>query len=247
MNIERQSWSKRDMTPFNNNECDLLIVEDAPDNQVAIYNFLSDQYEIGPQTPMNQMVVSIVSDLDKKSKSDLRGTTELAWHIDGAYHHKPYDMVALYALKATEESGETLFVDTRIEDLYPEYFVKHADTWIDFDIERFMEAKRTGKTGNFFQKDESQDKFFNTYNGVSHKLVQEDKEGKYLFYQESYAIYDETEKLQDLIYSEDRIYKHKWKPGEICITNNKATNHKRLSSDCKGRHLWKYCFYDKAV
>ena len=50
--------------------------------------------------------------------------------------------------------------------------------------------------------------------------------------------------IKEFLYHPNRIYRHKWKKGELVLFNNKATNHKRESGGSK-RHLWKVALYQK--
>ena len=69
-----------------------------PCSQVDIWNFLEKSFTPAPQDPMDQMFVNIVSDERAKAKENLKGNTELEWHIDKGYSENPPQYVALYSV-----------------------------------------------------------------------------------------------------------------------------------------------------
>ena len=51
---------------------------------------------------MDQMFVNIVSDERALAKENLKGNTELEWHIDKGYSENPPEYVALYSVNIDE-------------------------------------------------------------------------------------------------------------------------------------------------
>ena len=60
-----------------------------------------------------------------RAKENLKGNTELEWHIDKGYSEKPPEYVALYSVDIDEDAGNTLFVDSRILEDIPDYYRDH--------------------------------------------------------------------------------------------------------------------------
>ena len=94
MEISNQIWKDRDLTPLVDNKVDLVVIDETPTCQVEIYNFLSQYYEVCPQDPLNQIFVSIQN--NPAHRDSLRSETELAWHIDGIYKEKPYNLSLIH-------------------------------------------------------------------------------------------------------------------------------------------------------
>ena len=61
---------------------DLTVLKNTPCSQVEIWNFLENAFRPAPQDPFDQMFVNIVSDERALAKENLKGNTELEWHID---------------------------------------------------------------------------------------------------------------------------------------------------------------------
>ena len=85
---------------------------------------------------MDQMFVNIVSDERALAKENLKGNTELEWHIDKGYSENLPEYVALYSVDIDEDAGDTLFVSSRIlEDLLIIIenikMIKFSLIWID--------------------------------------------------------------------------------------------------------------------
>ena len=237
----QQEWKNRNVLPIINNEVDLIIINKVPCSQTEIWNFLEPYYKPAPQDPMDQMWVNVVNDDRSKSKLNLKGDTNLEWHIDKGYAKQPFDVVGLYSVDIDEGAGDTLFVDSRITDLIPQYFEKHKDLIVKFNIDRFLHDK---EYGYHFRSEAERRWFRRKYGQVNHKLFQKDKRGDYIFYCEAYNLIPDTDMIKEFLYHPNRIYRHKWKKGELVLYNNKATNHKRESGGSK-RHLWKVALYQK--
>ena len=187
------------------------------------------------------MFVNIVSDERALAKENLKGNTELEWHIDKGYSENPPEYVALYSVNIDEGSGNTLFVSSRILDDLPDYYRKHKDDKVQFDMNRFIHDK---EYGYHFRNEAERRWFRRKYRNVEHELVQGDKEGVYLYYCEAYNDLPEMQMIKDKLYDPKRIHRHKWKKGQLLIYNNKATNHKRENGGSK-RHLWKIALYER--
>ena len=129
MKHDRHEWNNRSVFNLTQNEVDLVVIDNVPCSQVAIWNFLETFFKPAAQDPMDQMFVNIVSDERAKSKENLKGDTELEWHIDKGYSDSPPDFVCLYAVDMDHGAGDTLFVDSRICNDIPEYFLKYKDMY----------------------------------------------------------------------------------------------------------------------
>ena len=138
MKYIRQEWKTRNIIPLIDNEVDVLIIENTPCSQIEMFNFLTPYYEVAPQDPLDQMWVSVVSDKRSEQKDNLKGNTELEWHIDKGYSKNPPEYVALYSVDIDEEAGDTLFVDSRIVEDIPDYYKKHKNDIVQFDMNRFI-------------------------------------------------------------------------------------------------------------
>jgi hypothetical protein len=241
MKYIRQEWKTRNIIPLIDNEVDVLIIENTPCSQIEMFNFLTPYYEVAPQDPLDQMWVSVVSDKRSEQKDNLKGNTELEWHIDKGYAKRPFDMVLLYSVLVGQDSGDTLFVDNRITDLIPDYFKKFQDEIVKFDVNRFLHSDQYGY---HFRNEIERRWFRRKYGTVNHKLFQQDKRGDYIFYCEAYNIIPDADVVKEFLYHPNRIYRHKWKTGELLLYNNKATNHKREKGGVE-RHLWKLALYEK--
>ncbi len=237
----KQDWKSRDALPIISNETDCVVIENTPCSQVAIWNFLEKHFSPAPQDPMDQMFVNIVSDERAKSKENLKGDTELEWHIDKGYSDSPPDFVCLYAVDMDHGAGDTLFVDSRICNDIPEYFLKYKNTKVKFDMNRFI---HDDQYGYHFRNEAERRWFRRKYRNIEHNLFQSDKCGDYIYYCEAYNELPEIEMIKQKLYAEHRIYRHKWKKGQLIIYNNKATNHKRENGGTK-RHLWKLALYKR--
>ena len=187
------------------------------------------------------MFVNIVSDERAKSKENLKGDTELEWHIDKGYSDSPPDFVCLYAVDMDEGAGDTLFVDSRICGDIPEYFSKHKHNKVKFDMNRFI---HDDQYGYHFRNEAERRWFRRKYRNIEHNLFQSDNRGDYIYYCEAYNELPEIKMIKQKLYAEHRIYRHKWKKGQLIIYNNKATNHKRENGGTK-RHLWKLALYKR--
>ena len=140
MNIDEHDWKNKSLDSLVNNEVDLVVINNVPTCQVEIYNFISKYYEICPQDPLNQIFVSIKHN-PSNDKEDLRSESELAWHIDGMYKQKPYNITGLYCIDI-DGRADTMFVDNRIVDNIPEYYKKHKDDLAVIDMEKLTDDKR---------------------------------------------------------------------------------------------------------
>ena len=241
MKHKRQEWKNRNAQPIINNEIDCIVIENVPCSQVDIWNFLEKSFTPAPQDPMDQMFVNIVSDERANAKENLKGNTELEWHIDKGYSENPPQYVALYSVDMDEDAGNTLFVDSRICDDIHEYYQKYKNMKVKFDMDRFI---HDDQYGYHFRSETERRWFRRKYRNIEHNLFQEDKSGPYVYYCEAYNELPEMQMIKQKLYDPKRIYRHKWRKGELIIYNNKATNHKRENGGTK-RHLWKIALYDR--
>jgi hypothetical protein len=239
MQISVQNWKEKNLLPLVNNEVDLVVINDVPTCQVEIYNFISAHYKICPQDPLNQIFVSIKNN-PQNDKEDLRSETELAWHIDGMYKQKPYNITGLYCVDI-DGRADTKFVDNRIIDQIPHFYDKCKDDLAVIDMEKLTDDKRYP----YKFKDEREKKLFRRFHkSVRHQLFQEDKRGKYIYYSNSSSTLEDSEMIDNILYSNDRIYSHEWKKKQLVLCNNVTTNHKRNANNSKSRHMWKVCAWN---
>jgi len=187
------------------------------------------------------MFVNIVSDERALAKENLKGNTELEWHIDKGYANDTPEYVALYSVDIDEDAGNTLFVSSRILEDIPDYYRKHKNDKVSFDMNRFIHDKQYGY---HFRSESERRLFRRKYGKVEHDLVQGDNKGVYLYYCEAYNDLPEMQMIKDKLYDPDKIHRHKWQKGQLLIYNNKATNHKRENGGSK-RHLWKIALYER--
>ena len=241
MKHNRLDWKNRSVFDLIQNDVDLTVLENVPCSQVKIWNFLETFFAPSPQDPMDQMFVNIVSDERALAKENLKGNTELEWHIDKGYSENPPEYVALYSVDMDEEAGDTLFVDSRIVEDIPDYYRKHKDDKVQFDMNRFI---HDNQYGYHFRNEVERRWFRRKYRNVEHELVQGDNRGVYLYYCEAYNNLPEMKMIKDKLYEPKRIHRHKWQKGQLLIYNNKATNHKRENGG-KKRHLWKIALYKR--
>ena len=235
MKYEIQEWKEKNMLPLLNNDVDMIIFNDTPTCQVEIYNFISKYYEVCPQDPLNQIFVSIVHDV-KNSKENLQGDIELMWHIDGNYKKRPYNITGLYCVDI-DERADTMFVDNRIVDMIPEYYDRYKDDVVKVAVKKFVEDDRYPE--KLSQREKRM--FRLIYSSSKHRLFQEDKRGKYIYYCNGNNVIQEPEYIDSILYDESRIYSHEWKPKQLVLYNNITTNHKRKANRSKKRHMWKVC------
>ena len=190
---------------------------------------------------MDQMFVNIVSDERALAKENLKGNTELEWHIDKGYSENPPEYVALYSVDIDEDAGDTLFVDSRILEDIPNYYRDHKNDLVQFDMNRFI---HDNQYGYHFRNEVERRWFRRKYRNVEHELVQGDNRGVYLYYCEAYNNLPEMQMIKNKLYDPKRIHRHKWQKGQLVVYNNKATNHKRENGGTK-RHLWKIALYKR--
>tara|TARA_A100001011_G_C14295667_1_gene838299 strand:- start:1188 stop:1913 length:726 start_codon:yes stop_codon:yes gene_type:complete len=241
MKHNHQDWKNRSVFDLIENKVDLTVIENVPCSQVQIWNFLETFFTPSAQDPMDQMFVNIVSDERATAKENLKGNTELEWHIDKGYSENPPQYVALYSVDIDDTAGDTLFVDSRILEDMPHYYTKHKNDTVKFDMNRFI---HDNEYGYHFRSEVERRWFRRKYRNIEHELVQSDKQGVYLYYCEAYNNLPEMEMIKNKLYDPKRIHRHKWKKGQLVIYNNKATNHKRENGGTK-RHLWKIALYER--
>ena len=241
MKHNRLDWKNRSVFDLIQNDVDLTVLENTPCSQVEIWNFLETFFKPSPQDPMDQMFVNIVSDERALAKENLKGNTELEWHIDKGYSENPPEYVALYSVDIDEDAGDTLFVDSRILEDIPDYYRDHKNDLVQFDMNRFI---HDNQYGYHFRNEVERRWFRRKYRNVEHELVQGDNRGVYLYYCEAYNNLPEMQMIKDKLYNPERIHRHKWQKGQLLIYNNKATNHKRENGG-KKRHLWKIALYKR--
>ncbi len=234
-------WKDRSVWQLLQNEVDLVTINNVPCSQVEIWNFLEAFFKPAPQDPMDQMFVNIVSDERALAKENLKGNTELEWHIDKGYSEKPPEYVALYSVDMDENAGNTLFVDSRILDDMPDWYRKYKEDKVQFDMNRFIHSKDYGYA---FRNETERRWFRRKYRKVEHDLCEGNNRGVYLYYCEAYNDLPEMQLVKDKLYKPERIHRHKWEKGQLLIYNNKATNHKRENGGTK-RHLWKLALYER--
>ncbi len=234
-------WKSRSVFDLLQNDVDLTVIENTPCSQVEIWNFLETFFKPSPQDPMDQMFVNIVSDERALAKENLKGNTELEWHIDKGYSQNPPEYVALYSVDIDDTGGDTLFVDSRILEDIPDYYRDHKDDIVKFNMDRFIHDKQYGY---HFRNEVERRWFRRKYRHIEHELVQGDSRGVYLYYCEAYNNLPEMKMVKEKLYDPKRIHRHKWKKGQLVIYNNKATNHKRENGGVK-RHLWKIALYKR--
>ncbi len=234
-------WKSRSVFDLLQNDVDLTVIENTPCSQVEIWNFLETFFKPSPQDPMDQMFVNIVSDERALAKENLKGNTELEWHIDKGYSQNPPEYVALYSVDIDDTAGDTLFVDSRILEDIPDYYRDHKDDIVKFNMDRFIHDKQYGY---HFRNEVERRWFRRKYRHIQHELVQGDSRGVYLYYCEAYNNLPEMKMVKEKLYDPKRIHRHKWKKGQLVIYNNKATNHKRENGGVK-RHLWKIALYKR--
>lgn len=236
MKIEIQDWKERNLQPLVDNDIDLIVINETPTCQIQLYEFISKSYQVCPQDPLNQIFVSILNN-STNTKENLDSTRELMWHIDGNYKKRPYNITGLYCIDIVGRA-DTLFVDNRIVDDIPEYYNKHKDDYVDIDMKKFVNDKRYPYR---FNNEREKRMFRLLYGSSKHKLFQEDKRGKYMYYCNGNNIIDQKEYIDNIMYSPERIYSHQWNNKQLVIYNNITTNHKRLSNNLETRHMWKVC------
>ena len=241
MKHQRLDWNNRTVFDLLQNDVDLTVIENVPCSQVEIWNFLETFFKPSPQDPMDQMFVNIVSDERALAKENLKGNTELEWHIDKGYSENPPEYVALYSVDIDEDAGDTLFVDSRILEDIPNYYRDHKNDLVQFDMNRFI---HDNQYGYHFRNEVERRWFRRKYRNVEHELVQGDNRGVYLYYCEAYNNLPEMQMIKNKLYDPKRIHRHKWQKGQLVVYNNKATNHKRENGGTK-RHLWKIALYKR--
>ena len=241
MKHNRLDWNNRSVFNLIQNDVDLTVIENVPCSQVKIWNFLETFFTPSPQDPMDQMFVNIVSDERALAKENLKGNTELEWHIDKGYSENPPEYVALYSVDIDEDAGDTLFVDSRILEDVPDYYRDHKNDIVQFDMNRFI---HDNQYGYHFRNEVERRWFRRKYRNVEHELIQGDRRGVYLYYCEAYNNLPEMQMIKEKLYDPKRIHRHKWQKGQLLIYNNKATNHKRENGGTK-RHLWKIALYER--
>ena len=241
MILNRLDWNNRSGFDLIQNDVDLTVIENVPCSQVKIWNFLETFFRPSPQDPMDQMFVYIVSDERSLAKENLKGNTELEWHIDKGYSENPPEYVALYSVDIDEDAGDTLFVDSRILEDIPDYYRDHKNDLVQFDMNRFI---HDNQYGYHFRNEVERRWLRRKYRNVEHELIQGDRRGVYLYYCEAYNNLPEMQMIKEKLYDPKRIHRHKWQKGQLLIYNNKATNHKRENGGTK-RHLWKIALYER--
>ena len=229
MEVTIQKWEDRDLSPLKRKDTDLMVIENTPPSQMEIFKFVSQYYEVVGQNPMDTIFLDITS--SGEGRGNLYSSSDLEWHMDGGYMQDPVHVTGLYAVDVSDDAGRTMFVSNRIECPIP-------DRLVSANMDRFTKSERYG----YKFKTEADRRWFRLkYRNVKHQLVQEDSKSKYVFYSEAYTDLplDEKKIMEDILYAPDRIYYHKWKKGDLMISNNLTTNHKREGTSAGNRHLWR--------
>ena len=65
-----------------------------------------------------------------------------------------------------------------------------------------------------------------------------------MYYSNSSSTLDESDMIDEILYSPDRVYSHEWKKRQLILSNNITTNHKRDANSSKRRHMWKVCAWN---
>ena len=249
MKFISQDWKEANLKPLLERETDVLVINRVPCEQLTIHEFLTRELHPAPQDPMDQMWVSIISDTRGEQVDNLKGNTKLEWHIDKGYCVDPFDFVALYSVDVSENVPRTLFTSSRILDELPEgYADRNRDAKVWFDVDRAIYDPQYGYA---FRKDSERRWFRRRYPLHYHDLIQRDAAGEYVYYCEPYAVdgVEAQDQIHELMYSDERLYKHSWKRRQLIVYNNKTTNHSREApkeGGCK-RHLWKIGLYEDST
>lgn len=157
------------------------------------------------------------------------GDGPVAFHSDSSFMPEPLKATALYALEVPDDGGDTLFVN--MYEVYQRPEIYH-------DRERL---KKNGRTALF--------SYTRAFDGVElsarHPIVQRHPEtGRELIYLnrlhskeiESFGVSHETDicvdcYLRDILdwIEQEPHYKHRWRPGDLIVWDNRCTQHARTN------------------
>jgi len=165
------------------------------------------------------------------------GNGPVPFHSDSSFKKQPLKATALYALEVPPEGGDTLFVN--MYDVYQRPEIYH-------DRDRL---KKNGRTALF--------SYTRAFDGVElsarHPIVQRHPEtGRELIYLnrlhskeiESFGVSHETDicvdcYLRDILdwIEEAPCYRHRWRPGDLIVWDNRCTQHARTDFSPTHRRL----------
>ena len=166
------------------------------------------------------------------------------WHSDLSYDANPSDATMLYSVDVPDEGGDTLFANMVLAyETLPEATKQR--------IKGLLAVHRYGYRGDGAVVDLDQEQE-SGHPDVLHPVVRPHREsGKVaLFVNPGFTVRiegmdeDESRELLDELFEHatkpEFIYRHKWQPGQIVASDNRATMHSATGGyEGKPRTLWR--------
>ena len=180
---------------------------------------------------------------EAKRASDLSLDGRLEWHSDYSNHHKAFGL-GLQALSAKGADTQWMYSPNAYRDLSEELKLRLNNAWGQFmynyqswapDL-NLEEKARFEKT----QADE-----------VPYTLPLEQRNpggllGIYLHFHNQARCQEDPsliEELREHCYQDRYIYNHQWKEGDIVLSDQIITTHRRVGADISERLLHRYTFF----
>ena len=206
-----QKIKDTDIQDLKNGIVSVLVVRNIPLSLKALLKQLNRIGKLQKQDISSDFVNTVIHSRD---------TPKLPWHTDRSYHPSPPCFVALYSLKipAGNPSGNTRFCD--MQQAYQDLSKEMAAALSPLQLLHL----------NRYQKDPREKPLAKNFRLLSavHPLVQSDKTGKYLFFNQDYTdSFPIKQELCEHVYQKTYIYTHCWSPFDLVISNNLKTNHCR--------------------
>lgn len=227
--VETEIFDQSHVEKLYDGSIGVLIIKNSKPEDIEFFG------ELLPQDMYSTKVIPIGT--TNKEEEHVWSTTEMLWHQDRAYNKDVHPFVGLYCIAADEGASGTYFCDMQAvyRDSSDELKNKCDDVIAVNEVAKYF---RQAEYPHTF-RNKVWERAYKAKAKAEHKLVQEDKHGKFYFYSEAYTIVEFEDELKSISYQDKYIYKHTWSPTDLVVYNNYKVAHKRdyTAPEVDRRHL----------
>ena len=211
---------KETLEDFYNGNIDVIIIKNSTAETIHEIGQLEKQDLHGTyQVPIGANQAS-------EKKQVLRQEEDQPWHNDRMYYRDIHSFCGLRAVHVEEGAGDTYFCDMKAawaslpEDLKEK--VK-AEGEVEFSLANFFKRARYP----YDVQDPRELRWLRIKRRCKNTIYKKDKYGEYAYFSPLYVSSEYFDILNELLFKDEFIYRHKWESGDLIIWNNHTLSHKR--------------------
>jgi len=211
---------KDTMKKFYNGEIDAILIKNSNENTV------NEIGELEKQDLHGTYKVPIGANQDSEKKQVLRQEEDQPWHNDRMYYADIHSFCGLRANKVEEGAGDTYFCDMKAAwKSLPEELQENvkAEGLVEFSLANFFDRARYP----YDVQDPREQRWLRMKRRCKNTIYKNDKFGEYAYFSPLYVTSKYFDILNESLFKDEFIYRHKWSNDDLIIWNNHTLSHKR--------------------